>query len=69
MFSDKDDKPSVPSPASSQSSFSRDVKEPTSLFQKSRGLSPLIVVWPEGDHSNWLTLLRYPCQKLAKAHK
>ena len=43
-----------------------DVKEPISLFEKSRGFSPVIVVWPEGDRSNWLTLFRYPCQKLAK---
>ena len=46
-----------------------DVEEPTSLFEKSRGLSPVIVVWPEGDCSNWLTLLRYPCQKLVKLNK
>ena len=45
------------------------VKEPTSLFEKTRGLSPVIVVWHEGDRSNWLTLLQYPCQKLAKLNK
>ena len=46
-----------------------DVKDPTSLFEKSRGLSLVIVVWPEGDCSNWLTLLRYPCHKVAKLNK
>ena len=29
----------------------------------------MIVVGPEGDCSNWLTLLRYLCQKLAKLNK
>ena len=39
-----------------------DVKEPTSLFETNRGFSLVIVVWPEQDRSNWLMLLRYPCQ-------
>ena len=29
-----------------------DVKELTTLLEKSRGFYPVIVVWPEGDRSN-----------------
>ena len=52
VFSDKDVKPLLLCHG-----LAGDVKDPSSLFEKSRRLSPVIVVWPEGDCSNWLTLL------------
>ena len=33
-----------------------EVKELRSLLEKSRELSPVTVVWPERDRSNWLTV-------------
>ena len=30
-----------------------DVKESTSMFEKGRGLFPVIVAWPERHHSSW----------------
>ena len=46
VFSDKDDKPQVPSPAFSLFWLAGDVKEPTHFSQRVGNLAPGGVVWP-----------------------
>ena len=54
VFSDKDDKPWVPSPASSLLWSAGDVKEPTHLSQREVHEVPGVAVWSLSVVLSWL---------------
>ena len=39
------------------------LKNPHTIRKRVGHGVPGVVVWPSWDRSNWVTLLRYPCQK------
>ena len=72
VFSDKDEKPWVPSHSTFTDLFLWDVKEPTSLFEKSRGRiprwcgQPLRVMGLGRDgtlHGTWVSFVHIPSGK------